>query len=80
LTIKNIVKPPVCSECGLALSHDNMPSEENKEGDKRISNMRKCTKCGYITDVEAREIEDRMHAQAHREGRDPLGKKYSGTV
>ncbi len=71
LTSETILNPHICSECGNALLLDNMPSMDGRQ-----SNMRKCIKCGYITDVEAREIEDKLHNQYHDKGKDPTGAQF----
>lgn len=72
MTTRLILKPPICSECGTALTHDNMP----KDVEGNPSNMRKCVKCGYITDIEAREIGDMIHTQIHLKGVDEMGYRY----
>lgn len=58
--IKDIFNPPICSACGAALSY-KFPS----------SSLRKCIKCGYLTDIEARTFEDHKHAEYHQIGSDP---------
>ncbi|MGI0022886.1 MAG: hypothetical protein ACRD9Q_08510 [Nitrososphaeraceae archaeon] len=71
MSIKEVFDPPLCSECGRALTIRNSV----KYGD----DVRRCItpSCYYMTDIRLRQVEDYKHNLYHEKGEDPRGGKFN---
>lgn len=75
--IKKVFDPPICSDCPGVLSYKNVPMRKEYNGiQNRLNDVRRCIKCGYITDVARREEEDESHKEQHDRGVDNRGARF----